>query len=230
MSLQEIERLPISAIRRIISITTKCLKFFLDSDNETFLFSLIILRSFQSVQAAKEFVLDPSAFFVFDDRLIGFASGTEEIPLQGIELVLAEKMAEHFIPVFEEEVPHWVETIQVWNQTNEFDAPATHKQGKYIFYTVYDETDEEGLKFNIQDAIAVAENLEDPQEPEWKDLGIVIQSKGESLDMARTMDPAVLDDDGKLYLIFGSHAGGIYLTELNPATLKLKSQPEKTVH
>ena len=59
-------------------------------------------------------------------------------------------------------------------------------------------------------------------------MGIVVQSLVEGLEIARTMDPSVLEDDGKLYLVFDAHAGGIFLTELNPRTLKLKKHPEQS--
>ena len=60
------------------------------------------------------------------------------------------------------------------------------------------------------------------------DLGIVVQSRGEQLDTARAMDPSILELKENLYLVFGSHAGGIYLTELNPETMKLKEMSQST--
>ena len=121
-----------------------------------------------------------------------------------------------------------METIQVWDKMNEFDAPAVYQNRRYLFYTVYDETDEDGLSFNIQDSIEVVENRDNPQEPKWKDLGIVVESPLERLDKAMTMDPSILEDEENLYLVFGSHAGRIYLTDLNPSTLKLKMHPKQT--
>ena len=181
-----------------------------------------------AAEEVREFIHDPSEFFHYDDRLIGYGSGTEGIPLRGIELVLEERLAEHYVPVFEEEIPEWIVTIQEWNPTNEFDAPAVYKDGRFIFYTVYDETDEEGVPHNIQDAIGVVENTGTPEAPQWKDLGIVVQSKGEELGKPRAMDPAVISTKGRLYLMFGSHAGGIYIAELDEATMKLKQAPEAT--
>ncbi len=108
------------------------------------------------------------------------------------------------------------------------DAPAVHQNGKYIFYTVTDETDDQDSAYNIQDAIGVVKNNGTPDEPVWLDLGIVIQSRGEQIDTARAMDPSILKFKQNLYLIFGSHAGGIYLTELNPESMKLNKLPQLT--
>lgn len=59
----------------------------------------------------------------------------------------------------------------------------------------------------------------DPAAPNhlWTDCGAVITSTNGSL--YNTIDPsAFLDQDGKLWLAFGSYWGGIYLTELDPRT------------
>ncbi len=54
---------------------------------------------------------------------------------------------------------------------------------------------------------------------EWVDQGIVIPSNDEA--PYNAIDPAVfLDDDGRLWLTFGSFWGGVYGMELDPATGK----------
>ena len=73
------------------------------------------------------------------------------------------------------------------------DAPAVHQNGKYIFYTVTDETDDQDSAYNIQDAIGVVKNNGTPDKPDWLDLGIVVQSRGEQLGTARAMDPSILE-------------------------------------
>ncbi len=103
--------------------------------------------------AEEEFVHDPSRLFIFDNRLFGYASGSNGIPIQGFELTLADKSAKHSLPVFENNIPDWIGKIQVWNQTNELDAPAVYDGGRFLFYTAYDETDNEDLAYSIQDAI-----------------------------------------------------------------------------
>tara|TARA_B100000945_G_C20375475_1_gene594315 strand:+ start:266 stop:1441 length:1176 start_codon:yes stop_codon:yes gene_type:complete len=117
----------------------------------------------------------------------------------------------------------WWEDIQEWNPSGEFDAPSLSQDGKTLFFTVFDEEDE-----NIQDAIGVAYNTGTFLKPSWIDLGIVLESSGEERSTPRAMDPAVFEEKGQLYLVFGSHAGGIYIVELNPITKKLKEFPEET--
>jgi arabinan endo-1,5-alpha-L-arabinosidase len=71
-------------------------------------------------------------------------------------------------------------------------------------------------------AIAVATNPTlNPDDPnyKWTDQGIVVQSRTE--DDFNTIDPTVqLDDDGKLWLAFGSFWSGIKLVQLDPKTGK----------
>jgi arabinan endo-1,5-alpha-L-arabinosidase len=53
----------------------------------------------------------------------------------------------------------------------------------------------------------------------WSDQGMVIQSQVGS--PYNTIDPAIfLNNDGRMWMTFGSYWNGIYLTELNPATGK----------
>ena len=114
----------------------------------------------------------------------------------------------------------WWESIQEWNSTGEFDAPSITKDGKCLFYTVYDE---EGTQ--VQDAIGISQNLGTIKNPSWSDDGIVIQSFGEGSNTPRAMDPAIFQDGDASYLIFGSHDGGIVLTEIDPTTKTLKDYP-----
>ena len=62
--------------------------------------TLILYFTFFSILfASEEFVHDPSRFFLYDDRLIGYSSGSNGIALQGLEIVLKEKLVEHYIPI-----------------------------------------------------------------------------------------------------------------------------------
>ena len=171
----------------------------------------------------QELVHDPSAFFYFDDRLIGYFSGSNGDALKSIELVLSERIFELHGVVYEEGIPEWSQsTLDGITPERDFDAPAI-LDGRFIFFTVYDENDRE-----ITDAIGVVENLGDPDNPEWSDMGVIVESFDELPGTPRAMDPSVLDDNGKLYLSFGSHAGGIFITELDPNTKKLLNSPDIT--
>ena len=177
------------------------------------------------LQSITELVHDPSAFFIFgnEDNLIGYGSGSQGKPLQGILINLKDRSYKDYNSVFANGVPAWAKQFQIWNPTGEFDAPSLLDNGKYIFYTVYDENDS-----TIRDAIGVAENIGSPDSPEWIDKGIVVQSFDENLSTARAMDPSVIrDNDDKVYLVFGSHAGGIYVTELDSSTMLLSNYNDK---
>ena len=80
-------------------------------------------------------------------------------------------------------------------------------------------------------AIALASNKTlDPESPNyrWTDEGIVIQSA--STNNFNAIDPAVtLDQEGKLWMSFGSFWDGIKLIELNPTTGK-RIQPDSPIY
>ena len=98
--------------------------------------------------------------------------------------------------------------------------------GKFVFYSVSNEGHS-----SIRDAVGVAENTGTPTQPVWNDLGLIAASYDETLLTPRCKDPSVLRDGKKLWMVFGSHGGGVYATELrfvdNPRTLKLAVAPDK---
>ena len=69
--------------------------------------------------------------------------------------------------------------------------------------------------------IAVSDSI-DPKFASWRDLGLVVRSK--EADRFNAIDPQVLTmRDGRVFLAFGSMWDGIFLTELNPRTLRVLS-------
>ena len=98
--------------------------------------------------------------------------------------------------------------------------------GKFAFYSVSNEGHS-----SVRDAVGVAENTGTPTQPVWNDLGLIAASYDETLLTPRCKDPSVLRDGKKLWMVFGSHGGGVYATELrfvdNPRTLKLAVAPDK---
>ena len=73
----------------------------------------------------QELVHDPSAFFNFDDRLIGYFSGSNGDSLKSIELVLPERIFELHGVVYEEGIPEWAQyTFDGIIPDRDFDAPA----------------------------------------------------------------------------------------------------------
>ena len=164
-----------------------------------------------------EIVHDPSQLVMRNDGLLVFASsGTEGASLQTWVLDPDTGLIEAGDPVFADGVPAWTTDIQTWNPTGEFDAPAMPTED-VLYYTVFDESDA-----GIQDAIGRAHR----EDGVWIDDGIVVRSAGEG-DHPRAMDPAVFTDNaGQPWLVFGSHAGGIFIAQLDAETGKLAERPD----
>ena len=113
--------------------------------------------------------------------------------------------------------PDWWASVQTENPTGEFDAPAVSPDGQLLAFTVFDEGD-----FGIRDVIGVAHR----DGAAWEPGGVVVRSEGESAGTPRAMDPAFIMDGDALWLVFGSHAGGIYLTELDSSSGQLLDDPD----
>lgn len=180
---------------------------------------------------APEIVHDPSSCFIDPETgtLALYCSGTDGKMLIRVELDLENNKyvvdKNYFNPISKsssEGFPQWIKTIQPYNLTGEVDAPCQLDNGQHIFYTVYDE--EDGF---ILDAIGLLSR----ENQKWVDKGIVIQSRGETLDTPRCMDPSALRDKdaNQTYLVFGSHGGGVWITELDNHTLRLKEFPNQTM-
>lgn len=74
-------------------------------------------------------------------------------------------------------------------------------------------------------AIGLASNATldpDSRDYEWKDEGMVISSKRG--DRFNAIDPALVLDEGRLWMSFGSYWDGMMLVELDPETGKLKEE------
>tara|TARA_E500000331_G_scaffold358644_1_gene428381 strand:+ start:32228 stop:33691 length:1464 start_codon:yes stop_codon:yes gene_type:complete len=177
-----------------------------------------------------ELVHDPSQFFVtgIPKKVYGYASGqnsdainTYELIFSGLTLGTVSKKISIGADALAQS---WWTSIQTWNATGEFDAPSITKNGEFIFFTAYDEHETLGVK----DAIGFAENVGSIGAPNWLDEGIILQSVGEGPETPRTMDPSIFEDGTNFYLIFGSHAGGIYIADLNDGTKKLANSPNLT--
>lgn len=77
-------------------------------------------------------------------------------------------------------------------------------------------------------ALATSPSL-DPKADDyhWSDQGIVLRSKAG--DPYNAIDPSILLDGDQLWMSFGSFWDGIFLTELDPATGKLKDPDAKPI-
>ena len=167
----------------------------------------------------REIIHDPSQFVRRANGTLVFStSGTKGVGLRMWELDETSGEYTEKKPLLEDDAPAWTRRVQKWNDTGEFDAPAMPTPD-IIYYTVYDENE-----LDIHDYIGRAHY----NGKEWIDDGIVIFSEGEG-NHPRAMDPAIFDDfSGQPWMVFGSHAGGIYVTRLNPVTGLLAQRPKDT--
>ncbi len=109
-----------------------------------------------------------------------------------------------------------------WAQTNTFWAPDVIQLEDGRFYYYYCNC--EGSKPLAALGVAVSDNIEGP----YEDRGVILKSgqnpdtpdeNGDVYDATtepNVVDPCVFyDNDGKLWMIYGSYSGGIYILELN---------------
>lgn len=169
---------------------------------------------------AEDHIHDPSQLVIVDGQPTLYASGTRGNGLNRHTLNPETGRFERAEPAFGQEKPSWVSGVQVWNATGEFDAPDLASPTR-IYFTVFDE-----IPGRIQDSIGTAVLVETRQGTAWIDEGIVLQSVGEE-NHPRAMDASVFTDfEGRSWMVFGSHAGGIYIVELDPTTGRLRQSAD----
>lgn len=118
-----------------------------------------------------------------------------------------------------------MEEAFTWAKTDTFWAPDVIQLADGRFYMYYCNC--EGSSPRSALGIAVSDNVEGP----YEDLGIILRSgqdagmtdeNGDAYDATvepNAVDPCVFfDRDGRLWMVYGSYSGGIYILELNPET------------
>lgn len=149
-----------------------------------------------------------------------FATGRQVISAHSPDL---EKWS-YLDPVLAEP-PAWAVEIAPGNKKHHYWAPDIIRSGDQwlLYYSV-----SEFGKNTSAIALATSPTL-DPKSPDhrWTDRGVVIRSgKGDDYN---AIDPAMLLDEGRLWMSFGSFWGGIFLVELDPKT-GLRVSPDSPVH
>jgi arabinan endo-1,5-alpha-L-arabinosidase len=123
--------------------------------------------------------------------------------------------------VFADSLAWWKNDIP--NQDGHLWAPDIHyRDGKYhLYYSV-----SAWMNFNSSIGYAVNTTLNsNDKNYKWIDEGMIINYKngGEGVNC---IDPNVfVDNDGKVWLFYGSYKAGLRLVELDPKTGKLKNNP-----
>jgi arabinan endo-1,5-alpha-L-arabinosidase len=165
---------------------------------------------------------DPSQIVKDGDYYYTFATGRNVVIRRSLDLV-------HWVDygrVFSG-APQWTtQAVSGFQSGSDIWAPEViHAGGEYRLYY-------SASTWGSQDsAIGLATNTTlDRNDPnyEWVDRGLVIESNPGS--PFNTIDPAVFhEDNGRMWMTFGSYWNGIYITELDPDTgLRLSAQSGQT--
>ncbi|QSF47151.1 glycoside hydrolase family 43 protein [Paenibacillus tianjinensis] len=192
----------------------------------TTLLSLSLLSGCSGGGGAPEFknvsVHDPSVikventYYVFGSHLAS-AKTKDLMSWEQISSIVEEGNV--LIPNVTEELS---ETFN-WAQSNTLWAPDVIQLADGKFYMYYDACKGDSPLSAM--GIAVSDKIEGP----YKDLGIILKSgmtgvgdDGELYDATEkpnVVDPDVFfDKEGKLWMVYGSYSGGIFILELDPAT------------
>ncbi|MEW4491063.1 arabinan endo-1,5-alpha-L-arabinosidase [Thalassoglobus sp. JC818] len=170
-----------------------------------------IEESFGSLQSGSPAfsVHDPSKIIVQDDVLWGFGTGRGVRSFYSTDCETFQRGPSVF-----SESPEWVEDV-VPGHDGRFWAPDVIVLDDRIL--VYYSVSSFG-KQSSAIALASCSNLStEAGETEWRDEGIVIQSRPG--DNFNAIDPTIWKaSDGTLWMALGSFWGGIYLIQLDPET------------
>ncbi|WP_341937961.1 arabinan endo-1,5-alpha-L-arabinosidase [Marinimicrobium sp. C2-29] len=163
---------------------------------------------------------DPSALVKDGDTYFYFTTGTGIWYNTSTNLTHWGNSDTVFAPG---EYPSWIAEEVPENSGNDFWAPDAIKMGDY--YYVYYSVSTFG---SHQSAIGVVRS---PSllNPEWEDLGPVVTSsdEGNYQTTVNAIDPALIEDeDGRVYMSYGSWFGGLALVEIDPAT-GMRLNPEE---
>jgi arabinan endo-1,5-alpha-L-arabinosidase len=166
-------------------------------------------------------VHDPSTFVKCGDEYWFFFTGS------GVGSAHSRDMKAWTLgPAVFDAAPAWVAGTVPLNRNAHFWAPDVIRVGER--YLLYYSVSSFGKNTS---AIALATNPTlDPTAPnfKWTDQGVVIGSQ--RTDDFNAIDPALFrDDDGRLWMAFGSFWSGIKLVELDPATGK-RLAPDSPLH
>lgn len=161
---------------------------------------------------------DDGRYYIFGSHLAAAASDD----LVNWELIDSDVKADNVI------IPNAMTEMEeafTWAQTNTFWAPDVIQLADGRYYMYYCNC--EGSSPLSALGIAVSDQPEGP----YKDLGVILKSgqspdepdeNGDIYDSTvepNAVDPCVFfDKEGKLWMVYGSYSGGIYILQLDPET------------
>jgi arabinan endo-1,5-alpha-L-arabinosidase len=131
-------------------------------------------------------------------------------------------------PAVFQTAPEWIARTVPENRRMSYWAPDVIKVGdRYLLYYSVSSFGK------MTSAIGLATNSTlDPNDPayQWTDQGVVVQTQEGQAGVAyNAIDPAIFqDNDGSLWMVFGSYWTGIKLIQLDPRTGKRKA-PDSTL-
>lgn len=200
----------------VIGLITGCQK-------EDFSAIALVDTSSEKITFKDASVHDPSVieangmYYIFGSHL---AAAKSEDLMNWEMIASGVKKSNKIIPDAMSEMPEAFE----WAQTTTFWAPDVIQLEDGRFYMYYCNC--EGSKPLSCLGIAVADNVEGP----YEDMGIILKSgmtttpseNGDFYDATvypNVVDPCVFyDKEGKLWMMYGSYSGGIYILELDKKT------------
>ena len=164
---------------------------------------------------------DPSTIIHDEDAWWIFGTGRLLLAARSTDLEHWQKL-----PAPLASAPAWAHDVSPGNKGNYYWAPDIIRRGDryFLYYSV-----SEFGKNDSAIGLATSPTL-DPKKPGygWTDRGVVIRS-GPG-DHFNAIDPSILaDNDGRLWMAFGSFWTGIFSVELDPVT-GLRIKPDSPLH
>jgi len=120
--------------------------------------------------------------------------------------------------------PEWVDDYVTGFDGNFWAPDLIKMNGKYYLYYSCFNRPKRGDDYYFESAIGVCRS-DSLNNPDWEDLGMVISSQTEPTSSGghpvNCIDPGLFrDEDDNVWMVFGSHYGGIFAVQIDPNTGK----------
>lgn len=161
----------------------------------------------------QEPIHDPSTIIKGDDgRYYVFSTGDGVYVLSSSNAQFTD-FKEESSPIDPNNYPAWIDSYVTGFKGNFWAPDIIYMEGYYYLYY-------SASSFGTSRSVIGVTRTPSLSNPTWVDQGVVVASNG-SRDAINAIDPAMFrDDDGKVWMSYGSFHGGIGLIEINPSTGK----------